>query len=103
VAAQRFFIRGDIDLANAPELRVRLEAVVAACDDDLILDCTGLTFIDSAGVAAIVHTQRELESLGYELRVANVDGAAARVLDVLGLTQVLHVNEPVAAHPDLSA
>ena len=83
-------------------MRAQLEVLAADSDDDLILDCTGLTFIDSAGVAVIVHTQRVLNARGYALRVANVDGVAARVLDVLGLTDVLHVNEPTVV-PDMTA
>jgi anti-anti-sigma factor len=103
MATRRFFLRGDIDLATAADLRSELESLVAAIDGDLVLDCCGLTFIDSTGVSVIVATQHALNARGNELRVANVDGVAARVLDVLGLTEALHVNEPEGAHPDLIA
>jgi anti-anti-sigma factor len=94
VVTQRFFLRGDVDVASAPDLRAELDDLVRTSDGDIVLDCGGLTFIDSAGVAVLLRTRKALDARGNELRVANVDGVAARVLDVLGLNDVLHVNEP---------
>jgi anti-sigma B factor antagonist len=103
VAAQRFFVRGDIDIANASQLGSELEALVGTGDGDLILDCTGLTYLGSAGVSVIVTTQKTLAARGNELRVANVHGIAARVVDVLDLIEVLHVNEPAPGETGLIA
>jgi anti-anti-sigma factor len=95
MAPRRFFLRGDIDIATAPDLQRALDEWIhaATSDDTLILDCCGLTFLDSSAVAVILHTQRLLTQEGRELRIVNADRAAARVLDVLGLTAMFHVNE----------
>lgn len=97
MAAKRFFLRGEIDLSNAPQLHSDLVDLVGAGNEDVIIDCVELTFIDSAGIAVIVRTQKALDARGNELRVANVDATSARVLEILGLTELLHVNEPESA------
>src|SRR5947209_1475032 len=104
MATQRFFLRGDIDLATSALVQSQLDDLVATHpDDDVTLDCCGLTFLDSTGVAVIVRAQQALSTRGNELRVANADGSAARALDILGLTEVLHVNQRPIRHPDLIA
>jgi anti-sigma B factor antagonist len=97
MAMQRFFLRGDVDTATAPAVQHNLEEWVRAADDAIILDCCGLTFIDSSGVAVIVKMYRALARQGRRLQIVNADDMAARVLDVLGLTAVLHVNEPTSS------
>jgi anti-anti-sigma factor len=97
MATQRFFLRGDVDIATAPAVQHELEQWVVAGDDAIILDCCGLTFIDSSGGAVIVEMYRALAREGRQLQIVNADHMAARVLDVLGLTAVLHVNEPTSA------
>ncbi|MDQ1476004.1 MAG: anti-sigma factor antagonist [Actinomycetota bacterium] len=100
MATHRFFLRGEIDIASASQLRSDLEELVRASVGDIVLDCSGLTFIDSSGVAAIVFTRLALEERGDELRIANINGVPARLLDILGLTEVLHVNEASPEHPE---
>ncbi|MCU1466701.1 MAG: sulfate transporter [Actinomycetia bacterium] len=94
MATQRFFLRGDVDIATAPAVQHELDQWVREGEEALVLDCCGLTFIDSSGVAVIVKMYRALAREGRQLQVVNADDMTARVLDVLGLTAVLHVNEP---------
>jgi anti-anti-sigma factor len=97
MATHRFFLRGDVDIATASALQHDLEEWASAGNGNVVLDCCGLTFIDSSGVAVIVKVYRALARQGRELRLVNADHMAARVLDVLGLSALLHVNEPLTA------
>ena len=89
MAERRYPVRGDVDMATAPELQDKLLVLVNATGDDLVLDCADLEFIDSTGVAVFVHTQRLLEVHDRSLRVENLHGMARRALDILGLTELL--------------
>jgi anti-anti-sigma factor len=97
VSTQRFFLRGEIDIASASQLRADLQELVDTSSGDIVVDCSGLTFIDSSGVAAIVFTQQALAPRGSALRIANIDGVPARLLDILDLNETLHVNEAETA------
>jgi anti-anti-sigma factor len=97
VVTQRFFLRGEIDIASAPQLRADLQELVNTSSGDIVIDCSELSFIDSSGVAVIVFTQQALEARGSALRIANIDGVPARLLDILDLNEALHVNEAETA------
>jgi anti-sigma B factor antagonist len=90
---RRFFLRGEIDIATAPQLRADLDDAVAPDGADLLVDCSELTFIDSSGLSVLLTVLRELEASGHGLRIAHVRDAIARVIQVAGLTDTFRVNE----------
>ena len=91
MAERRFPVRGDVDLSSCEELQDKLLVLVNATNDDLVLDCTDLVFIDSTGVAVFMHTRQLLEIQHRGFRVENLTGLARRAFDVLGLTELLEV------------
>ena len=93
MAVQRFPIRGDIDMANVPDLQTKLDALISTTNDDIVLDCKGLTFIDSTGIAMFVFAHQALEARGRECRVENMDARVRRPFDILGLTDRLRFSE----------
>ena len=88
---RRYPVYGEVDLALASELQDELLAIVNSSTDDLVLDCTGLEFVDSTGIAVFVHTQRLLELQGRRFRIVNLGGMARRAFDLLGLSGVLSI------------
>jgi anti-anti-sigma factor len=97
---RRFFLRGEIDIATASEVRQRLEPILIASDDDVVIDCCGLSFIDSSGVAILTTALSSLESQGRRLRVTNADRTVEQILELLGLAEPLHVNDRPYLPPD---
>ena len=91
MSEQRYPVRGDLDLASASAVQQQLSLLVDQSSDDLVLDCTGLDFIDSSGIAVFVHVQRVLESQGRAFRVEHLTGGPRRVFDLLGLTDSLGI------------
>jgi anti-anti-sigma factor len=55
------------------------------------LDVSALTFMDSTGAEALLRLHRRAGSFGRRLVVASPTRSASRVLEILGLDQVLHV------------
>jgi len=85
----RFFIRGDVDMANAPAIEVDLGELISTTSGDIVVDLCGLTFIDSSGLAVLHRAQRTLNDLGRTLRITNVDRRAERTIEVIGLGHLL--------------
>lgn len=98
---RRFFLRGEIDISSAPEVRQRLEPILVASDDDVVIDCCGLSFIDSSGVAILTNALHALETQGRRLRVTNADRTVEQILELLGLAEPLHVNDRPCPPPEL--
>jgi anti-anti-sigma factor len=89
MAERRFPMSGDVDMAVAQDIQGKLLVLVNATNDDLVLDCTDLAFIDSMGISAVMHVQRLMEIQGRVLRMENLHGMARRAFDILGLTEVV--------------
>ena len=90
---QTFRVVGDIDLSSAEELQEALLSLVNATNDNLVLDCEQLQFIDSSGVAVFMHTWQLLELQGRKMRVTNLNGMARRAFEVLGLLDLLDITD----------
>jgi anti-sigma B factor antagonist len=97
MAERRFFVRGEIDLANAPALHEEMYEALCDNHDDLAVDCCGLTFIDSTGIAVLYATAETLHAEGRSFRIVNADHLAERIFQLSGLTEILHVNDDRAA------
>lgn len=86
-------VPGELDLAEAPALRERLLAAVTAGYDDVVLDLSGTTFVDSSGLSVIITAYKRLQAQGGRLRVTGAAGLVRSVLDVTGLDHVLTLDD----------
>ena len=94
---QTFHLVGEIDLANAHELRARLEAAVLASNGEFIVDASQLDFIDSSGLSVLADVANLLVERGRRLRTIGLSAVARRAIDVVGLVELLGVGPAVAA------
>ncbi|MDA2809318.1 STAS domain-containing protein [Nocardiopsis sp. RSe5-2] len=90
--AVRLSIRGELDLVGAAEARGTACGAERRAGPLLVVDLTGLDFIDSSGLALLVELERRRRARGGRMavRVAG-SGRPARVLGCSGLDQVLDV------------
>jgi anti-sigma B factor antagonist len=95
---------GEIDLTNADGLRDVLLSALDAGARGLVVDMTATTFLDSAGLTALVRTSRRCSATDTTLRLAVTAPSVLRVLDLVGLDQLIgvypSVSEAVASLPD---
>ena len=80
---------GDLDYATAPRLGKQLEPVLAGGRGLVVLDLTGLTFLDSSGLVAIIDAAKLVERRGGRLVVVAHDPRIARVFELTGLDRAL--------------
>jgi anti-sigma B factor antagonist len=84
-------VAGEIDLASAPELGRALEASFgdARC---VVVDLSGVSFLDSSVLNVLVRGQADLAEQGIEFRVVSPsDHAVRRVFEITRLNDVLGV------------
>jgi anti-anti-sigma factor len=91
-------IEGEIDLANAGSLGSTIIAAITP-GTDLVVDCGGITFIDSRGVAMMVEVHETARTLGSAVRWTNVQPQQRKVLQITSLTSVLIFDEPTPGGP----
>jgi anti-sigma B factor antagonist len=78
----------EIDLTNADQVRQALFGALGH-DPVLIVDMTGTTFCDSAGVQAVIAACRVAGATGTEFRL--VATAVLRIFTVVGADQLISV------------
>ena len=77
-------MRGDLDIAVAPELMPRVPELVAGVPG-VVLDLSAVTFFDSAGVRLVDRFARECGRDGVAFAVVAAPGTPpARVLEIVG-------------------
>ena len=80
-------ISGEIDMSNVAAVETQLDSMIATGCDRLVFDLSALEFIDSSGIALLLRVADKIERV--ELR--NPSATVLRVIQVTGLTDVLHV------------
>jgi anti-sigma B factor antagonist len=91
-------MRGELDLATAPRLCVRIDAARRAGFRTILLDLTTAEFCDSAGLRALIGAERELAAHGRRMAIAALaDSAVGRLFELAGANELLEI------HPDCDA
>ena len=60
-------LTGELEIVSAPELEAMVRRLIAGGVASLVLDLSGLTFIDSRGVHALLAAEELSRRDGYEL------------------------------------
>jgi anti-anti-sigma factor len=82
-------LRGEIDIATAPGLRERLLELLRPGTGLVILDVSGISFCDAAGLEVLVSSHRRAMALGITLRLTSVPPRMTRLMRLHGLDRVL--------------
>ena len=91
------FVSGELDVASAPALEHAVAHAIDGQGGEFRLDFSGLTFMDSTGARGLMHVHNRVEALGRRLVVVSPTRAVRRVIDLMGLDQVLDVRDENAA------
>jgi anti-anti-sigma factor len=86
---------GEIDLHVAPSLRATLRSVAEQGPQNLVLDMTEATFVDSAAIGVLVGHLRTIGTVGGALTVACANANVLRILEVSGLARALTIRSTV--------
>lgn len=95
----RLLLRGEIDLATRDSLRHALRSAFRRTAGVIEVDLREVTFLDCAGVGAIVEGHQVAGRAGLTLIVTHDHGIVRRVLDLSGVRNLLdpgHGHRPPA-------
>lgn len=91
-------MRGELDLATAPRLCVRIDTARRGGTRRLLVDLTTVEFCDSTGLRALIGSRREVVAGGGRMVVAaTTDSAVGRLFELAGAHEVLPVYEDARA------
>jgi anti-sigma B factor antagonist len=90
-------VAGEVDLTNADGLREALLSALNASALGLVVDMTGTTFLDSAGVTALARASRRAAASDATMRLAVTAQPVLRILSLVGLDRLVEVHPSVDA------
>ena len=86
---------GELDVVGGPELRQHVMAQVGEGSSRLVLDLSGVDFIDSFGLGVIVGALKRTRLLDGDLRVVVPAPRIRRVFEVCDLDRVFKLHKTV--------
>lgn len=91
-------LAGDLDFAAHAAVEEQVVALIGA-GHPVVVDCAGITFLDSMGLRALVAGQREAEAVGVSFTLTAPSPPVLRVLELTGTVEVFGVQQPAGEHP----
>jgi len=89
-------ITGEADVTNRDELRGILDAEVAQEPGTLILELSGLRFMDSSALHALLRVNRSMDRQGGVLALVSPQPAVAKILRLTTADRLIPVFDSVA-------
>jgi len=89
-------VAGEIDVSSSDRLREQVAQLLARGRTDLVVDLTGVTFMDSTGLGLLVGTLKRVRVAGGRLVLVVDSERLLKVFRITGLTQVFTIRTSVA-------
>ncbi|NLB65982.1 MAG: STAS domain-containing protein [Lentisphaerae bacterium] len=84
-------LEGPLDSVTYDEFRDFLEPLINKAHPKIVLDCSGLTYINSRGLTLLARYQRILSSSLAFFGVASLNARIFKAISLLGLEQLLKI------------
>ena len=82
-------IIGRLDTTTAPELEATVDGCIAGLKD-LVMDCSELEYVSSAGLRVILKAQK-LMNAQVAMKVMNVNETIKEVFEITGFADILNI------------
>ena len=82
-------IVGRLDTTTAPELEATIDGCAAGINE-LVLDCSALEYVSSAGLRVILKAQKLMNAQG-SMKLTHVNETIMEVFDITGFVDILTI------------
>ena len=94
-------LEGEIDLHVSPDIAESLKAVIDKRPPRVVIDLSGVTYVDSSGLAVLIEAMQNVEEYGGKLALAGLNENVRSIFEIARLDQVFlifpHVDAALAA------
>lgn len=86
-------VGGEIDLDTSAELQRALVDACGSGEPEVHVDLSGVAFLDSSGLNALLAGSKEAQQREVRYRVVRPQPQVRKVIDMVGLTELLGVSD----------
>lgn len=84
-------LEGEIDLHESPQLMDRLNPLIARKSPCVHLDLSGVSYIDSSGLAVFIDAMQRIQSYGGEFALVAIRDSVRKILEIARLDQIFKI------------
>jgi anti-sigma B factor antagonist len=84
-------LKGEIDLHVSPTVTASLNAMIERKPERMVIDLSDVSYIDSAGLAALIQAMQEVEAYGGKFRLAGLQETVRSIFEISRLDQVFQI------------
>jgi anti-sigma B factor antagonist len=84
-------LKGEIDLHVSPSVTASLNAMINKKPKRLVVDLSQVTYIDSAGLAALIEAMQTVEGYGGRFLLAGLQETVRSIFEISRLDQVFQI------------
>jgi anti-sigma B factor antagonist len=84
-------LKGEIDLHVSPSVTASLNGIIEKKPERLVVDLSGVTYIDSAGLAALIEAMQKVEGYGGKFLLAGLQETVRSIFEISRLDQVFQI------------
>jgi len=84
---------GEVDIYTSPELKNQIFALIEEKNNDIIIDCESLDYIDSTGLGVLMSIYKKMQENSLNLEIINLKPNIYKLFDITGLNKVFNIRE----------
>ena len=84
-------LKGEIDLHVSPVVTASLNAIIEKKPELLVIDLSDVSYIDSAGLAALIQGMQKVEAYGGKFLLSGLQETVRSIFEISRLDQVFQV------------
>jgi len=84
-------LKGEIDLHVSPSVTASLNQMIEKKPERLVVDLSEVTYIDSAGLAALIEAMQKVEGYGGKFLLAGLQETVRSIFEISRLDQVFQI------------
>lgn len=90
-------LRGELDHNSAEELRVKVDNMIDSSSvQNIILNFSGVSFMDSSGIGAVIGRYKKIKLREGNLVVTNVSKNVSKIFEISGLYKIIKKYDTVS-------
>lgn len=82
------YLEGSLDTAAAPETEKAMQPLCDCNGQDIIIDCTNLAYISSAGLRIFLNVLKNAEEKGSHVYIRNINDTVRSVFAITGFINI---------------
>ena len=86
-------LEGEININTSPELRKKFTQVIEANEKKVLIDCAGVSYLDSSGLATLIEILQRLKKINGKLRFCNINEKVKNILEITKLVNLFEIFE----------